>query len=551
VTVARAELQGSLPGVARLFPAAGPLAGPGQGLDDRPGVVRRLPVAEVALAVGGFVEPGDRLIVAAFQAVERAAELEEVDGEDLGGGAEVPVRADRDGLPRELLIERVERIGLRAERRRVALDRGGHPARIGEHAALVVADERGVGGRRLGDDSFQAVGGLVPEAIAHLQPGAGGLPAVEDEAEAERLGAGRIDRNAGQLVRPAEPFLITAVLGTAPDQIVEVVDVVPVVDHRDALLLHVGEVDFAGGQEGIARLGVLADPVIDMAGHVGDVATAWCERGEDGGAREAVLGARAVLDGVDPVVMGGRVVRMRSEDVAQDRLAVELTDLGAAVRGLIPLAQEVGEEDLRLEIVRIEVDQRLHLLDEPDALLCLRFGRIRLGLLRILLLPWIERRGGADVEALVLARLAAQLDGTVEGGLTFAALLAGVVLQRPPDAPPPHGAGGIETHRLAEGAHGLEVPETVQEIEPLVEIALRLRGAGDLERRVADAVHERRRRKAPHLRHGGVVTGRAGRRLGGALGVLSGGEGRRGHAEDEEKEDNLALHVSAAPRTRV
>ena len=84
--------------------------------------------------------------------------------------------------------------------------------------------------------------------------------------------------------------------------------VVPVVVGADVLFAHVLFVGGGGGREPPLALGVVPYPVVDVAGHMDHVAGGGGQGGQQGGAGQGALGMSARFDGVDPVVIGGRVV---------------------------------------------------------------------------------------------------------------------------------------------------------------------------------------------------------------------------------------------------
>jgi hypothetical protein len=127
----------------------------------------------------------------------------------------------------------------------------------------------------------------------------------------------------------------------------QVVHVVPVVFDRDVLLALVLLLDGGGLGEPVLGGGVVADTVIDVAGHVDHVPGGGRETGEDGGAVERLFGMRAGFDSVDPVVVGGGVVGACCEDFLDECDLLLLAFLGLAVV-VVAVAQRAGQEELCL-----------------------------------------------------------------------------------------------------------------------------------------------------------------------------------------------------------
>ncbi len=145
-------------------------------------------------------------------------------------------------------------------------------------------------------------------------------------------------------------------------------------------------------------------------------------------------------------------------------------------------AQMDRQEQLRIDIVRIFVNQRFHL----GTILFISVVLVLLGLLR------------SDIKLLVIGRLVHQRFGLFERG--FLDILHGrIVADRLHDSPIRHGRIRIQARGFFKSAIGLEIPEAMQQVETLIEVSLRLRGfRGDFEMAVADSGDAGRR---AHLGH--------------------------------------------------
>ena len=248
-------------------------------------------------------------------------------------------------------------------------------------------------------------------------------------------------------------------------------DVVPVVIGLDVLLAHVALVNGQGGGEGLCGASVIAEPKVDVPGHVDHVAGGGGQATQDVGAVERLFGVVAGFQSVNVVVVGGGVVGIVFQHGFEDGERV--------------LAAGIGEEDARLEVLRVIGD------DFAQKLLFARVERTGIGTVRGL----VVGGRGVDVEPLPLADVLLQRDGLRErlaGEPLGGAVVEGLGLV---EAPVAHGTLGVDPHALFEGASGLVIPEVVQQVESLVEPHLSFRGGGDLHVGVADPGHPDRRRQ--------------------------------------------------------
>src|ERR1700691_2469254 len=95
--------------------------------------------------------------------------------------------------------------------------------------------------------------------------------------------------------------------------------VVPIVVDLNMLCPHVLLVRFHGGGKGLFRAGVVAGAIEDVAGHVDHVSRGWRETAEDFGAVKSLLRVRTPLNGMNPVMIRRRVVRILLEDGLENR----------------------------------------------------------------------------------------------------------------------------------------------------------------------------------------------------------------------------------------
>lgn len=191
------------------------------------------------------------------------------------------------------------------------------------------------------------------------------------------------------------------------------------------------------------------------------------------------LGARAVLDGVNPIVIRGGALWVSGEKIAQERLRVEFVGTRVAV-GVVAVHPIERVEGLGVLIVGITIDEGFHLV----LIRCFVLGLVAQLVFR-----------GPDVIAFVIGGFVHQRLRFVEGGARVV-LHRTAHLQRLELSPIRHGGVGIEARGFLERAIGLEVPEIVEQAEALIEVGLRLRRIGrDLHAGVADALHQRRRGK--------------------------------------------------------
>ena len=119
-------------------------------------------------------------------------------------------------------------------------------------------------------------------------------------------------------------LLIPAFFGAVSDQVGDIVGVVPVIFLCYVLPVHVGAIDVHGIEKDLSGALVVADAIKDVSGHVDHVSGIWSERSEALGAWDCQFGM-AAFHGVDPVVVGGGVVGMLLQDLAQYRLPIKGT----------------------------------------------------------------------------------------------------------------------------------------------------------------------------------------------------------------------------------
>src|SRR5208283_896210 len=122
------------------------------------------------------------------------------------------------------------------------------------------------------------------------------------------------------------------------------------------------------------------------------------------GAAQRLVGVRTTFHGVNPVVMGGGVVRMRRQQLAQNGLGVKL-----AVAWM-PVSFEAvhffqSQERLGILIVRVAIDQSFHHLP------------IGSGVIGIVILVLVFRR--PDVQLFVIGCMAGERLGLVQRGVLF------------------------------------------------------------------------------------------------------------------------------------
>ena len=249
--------------------------------------------------------------------------------------------------------------------------------------------------------------------------------------------------------------------------------------HLVAALGDVGAVGLDGALVGLRRAQVVAGAHVDVGRHVHQVARAWHERLQTGGARERAFGMRRRLDGVHVVVVGARVERI----ALQHRLEHGGDLLGALGRRAVRLPElpwmevhrALGVERRRVEVIGIAADDLAHGV--------LVVGGERLQVRRVVVRVAAGER--LDVGALVRRRAARERERLLHG-VVGGALARGIDVEVDVrsecegDAPPGHGGLRIELSRAREGADGLLVVEGEDQVEALVEEALRLGlGGGD------------------------------------------------------------------------
>ena len=205
----------------------------------------------------------------------------------------------------------------------------------------------------------------MPAAETHLQACDRGMAAECEIADPGRVCPGRIGVNSAQPLGVDQCVLVTAALRLGGHEVVEVVDVVPVVDRVHAFETHVALVEPCRREERATGRIVAAQPVIEVTGHVQHVARARRQAGQRDRARETILRSWTVFDRMDEVVMDGGVPGMRPQQVAKDRLSVEFSLTRTAIRGIRRGRgrQRIRQQQLRFHVGWIAIDQRLHFAD--------------------------------------------------------------------------------------------------------------------------------------------------------------------------------------------
>ncbi len=156
---------------------------------------------------------------------------------------------------------------------------------------------------------------------------------------------------------------------------------------------------------------------------------------------------RPPFDQVNPVVVRAGMLGVGIEQVAQQLLQSRFGQVGGQVE--IPVADQKAEEDeFGLGVVRILVDQRLHL---PD------IGRAPAPIGQR-----VEQGRGADIGLFMCRRRGHQRLGPLQG-LPFLAAVPHFVVGRDGviDAPVRHGRAAVQARRFRKGQHRLVVPEAM------------------------------------------------------------------------------------------
>ena len=258
------------------------------------------------------------------------------------------------------------------------------------------------------------------------------------------------------------------------------VHVVDVVHHRvDAmrlLRLDVGVVDPDRLPVQLGRVAIAAHAHVDVGGHVDQMPGVGGQLREPPRGEESLSWMGRFLEGVDVEVIGPGVGWVLLQDPGQGGDGFLDSRLGLAVRGPpVPgphVQERLGVDRGCVEIVGIFRGEIPHRVREG----LVEGLEIRLGIAGIAL------RERFDPGAFARGRPGRPRAGFphFRERFLFARRIHREVHVGPEgegDAPVCHGAGGIETRRLAEGADGLVVIEGVAEPEALVEILLRERGS--------------------------------------------------------------------------
>src|SRR5262249_40857718 len=98
--------------------------------------------------------------------------------------------------------------------------------------------------------------------------------------------------------------------GAVCDQIGEIVGVVPIVTDSDILFRHVFTVDLQRVQKNLSSATVIAHPIKDVARHMYQMTGGGSQAPQSLGALDCPLRMLAGLDGMDPVMIRCRAVRM-------------------------------------------------------------------------------------------------------------------------------------------------------------------------------------------------------------------------------------------------
>ncbi len=317
---------------------------------------------------------------------------------------------------------------------------------------------------------------------------AGDLVARAPDVERRRELAAR----GGEMIRQRIGILEPALLHQVGDGVHHVVDIVPVVVDAHVLLVQVALIGRGGGGKPVVGAGVVADPVINVAGHVHHVAAVGRETGQQRGALDRALRVIARLHRVNPVVIRGRVIGSVFEHGFEDRDLLFHAGVGVALI-VETIAERIREEDACLNIARFFLDQ---LAIEGDRRPLLAGVRVRFG------------RGCLDIQPVGPAGFALQLHGLIEGLWCVNLVLFTAELERLRKPPVTHGALRVGADGLLKSLRRLVVPEVVEQSEALVEPGLRFGRGSDGDMRIADAGHAHRdrqlfgRRKCVHSTHG-------------------------------------------------
>jgi hypothetical protein len=317
------------------------------------------------------------------------------------------------------------------------------------------------------------------------------------------------------------------------------VNVVRVVHHRVRALrlrhLDVALVRGDGAPVRLGRVGVAPDAHVDVGRHVHQVAGGRRESGEPLRARQCPLRARRRFDGVDVVVVRAQVVRVLREHAFEDRDDLRRAGRRLAIeRPQLPRPQHhqgLGVERGRIEVVRVPAHDAAH----GVGVVAVELHAIGAGGTRVAL------RERIDVVTLGGARRRRERD-RLRHGLArheVARIVDRQVVvrsRREGDAPPGHGAAGVEPRRLTERAHRLVVIESVDQAEALIEVALGLRVA-------------RRDRMAVGTKS--VEDGRTVRGRWRVLAMLARAQGGTGHEheqrDDEGREPHACRYAAISP----
>src|SRR5690349_6663528 len=234
---------------------------------------------------------------------------------------------------------------------------GFHAFGVSEQAITIIAGpyiDPGIRNAKL----ERMLNGTVPVGKTNGEPGF--CAADLENEEVWSAGVVRIVVLALKKARMLLRLLILPFLCAVRDQIGDVMHVVPVVLFRYVLPVHVSVIDTHGIEEDLSCALILSDSIKNVSGHMDHVSGIWRERSKPLGTRNCQL-RMAALDGVNPVVVCGGVVGMLLQDLAQHRLSIKGTPTRLAVIG-ISVIQRQSVQKSRFQVVRIAVDQGLHML---------------------------------------------------------------------------------------------------------------------------------------------------------------------------------------------